>query len=140
MTLHDTLVINVMNQISEPTTLHVHGLFQTANNQMDGPSMVTQCPIPPGANFTYTIPIEQYGTYWIHGHNKGHYVDGLRAPLIIHNPAETYHYDEEYTLAFAGEAIFHFFFLQQSLYIHASILSLPLTPLASLHIYRLVPR
>lgn len=70
--------------------------------------MVTQCPIPPGANFTYTIPIEQHGTYWIHGHTKGHYVDGLRAPLIIHNPTETYRYDEEYTLAFAGELI-HFF-------------------------------
>ncbi|KAF9093929.1 hypothetical protein BGX23_002698 [Mortierella sp. AD031] len=101
VTLNDTLVINVINQISEPTTLHAHGLFQTGNNQMDGPSMLTQCPIPPGANFTYTIPIQQYGTYWIHGHNKGHYVDGLRAPIVIHNPAETYHYDEEYTLAFA---------------------------------------
>ncbi|KAG0073328.1 hypothetical protein BGZ89_006621 [Linnemannia elongata] len=101
VTLNDTLVINVVNQISEPTTLHAHGLFQTGNNQMDGPSMVTQCPIPPGANFTYTIPIEQHGTYWIHGHTKGHYVDGLRAPLIIHNPTETYRYDEEYTLAFA---------------------------------------
>ncbi|KAF9135877.1 ferroxidase fet3 [Mortierella sp. 14UC] len=101
VTLNDTLVINVMNQISEPTTLHAHGLFQTGNNQMDGPSMVTQCPIPPGANFTYTIPIQQHGTYWIHGHSKGHYVDGLCAPLIIHDPAEVYRYDEEYTIAFA---------------------------------------
>lgn len=69
---------------------------------MDGPSMVTQCPIPPGASFTYNIPITQTGTYWIHGHHKGHYVDGLRAPLIIHNPNEAYQYDDEYTIAFAG--------------------------------------
>ncbi|KAI1320225.1 hypothetical protein EDD11_001830 [Mortierella claussenii] len=101
VSLNDTLVINVINQIDEPASLHAHGLFQTGNNQMDGPSMVTQCPIPPGANFTYTIPIEQHGTYWIHGHNKGHYVDGLRAPLIIHNLNETYKYDDEYTIAFA---------------------------------------
>ncbi|KAG0098956.1 hypothetical protein BGZ93_009749 [Podila epicladia] len=101
VTLNDTLVINVINQIDEPTSLHAHGLFQIGNNQMDGPSMVTQCPIPPGANFTYNIPITQTGTYWIHGHHKGHYVDGLRAPLIIHNPNETYHYDDEYTIAFA---------------------------------------
>ncbi|KAF9343338.1 ferroxidase fet3 [Mortierella sp. AD094] len=101
VTQNDTLVINVINQIDEPTSLHCHGLFQTGNNQMDGPSMVTQCPIPPGANFTYTIPIEQHGTYWIHGHNKGHYVDGLRAPLIIHAINETYKYDAEYTLTFA---------------------------------------
>ncbi|KAG0241356.1 multicopper oxidase-domain-containing protein [Mortierella sp. GBAus27b] len=99
VTLNDTLVINVVNQLDEPTALHAHGLFQTGNAQFDGPSMVTQCPIPPGANFTYTIPIEQHGTYWIHGHNKGHYVDGLRAPLIIHNPTEAYKYDAEYTFA-----------------------------------------
>ncbi|KAF9574135.1 ferroxidase fet3 [Mortierella alpina] len=101
VTLNDTLVINAFNQLSEPTSLHAHGLFQTGNAQMDGPAMVTQCPIPVGGNFTYVIPIEQYGTYWIHGHHKGHYVDGLRAPLIIHNPQETYQYDGEYTLAFA---------------------------------------
>ncbi|KAF8952436.1 hypothetical protein CPC16_003869 [Podila verticillata] len=101
VTLNDTLVINVINQLDEPTSLHAHGLFQVGNNQMDGPSMVTQCPIPPGASFTYNIPINQTGTYWIHGHHKGHYVDGLRAPLIIHNPNEAYHYDEEYTLTFA---------------------------------------
>ncbi|KAF9427482.1 hypothetical protein BGZ94_004817 [Podila epigama] len=101
VTLGDTLVINVINQLDEPTSLHSHGLFQTGNAQFDGPSMVTQCPIPPGANFTYTIPIEQHGTYWIHGHNKGHYVDGLRAPLIIHNTNETYKYDEEYVIALA---------------------------------------
>ncbi|KAK3825394.1 MAG: Cupredoxin [Benniella sp.] len=96
---NDTLVINVINQIDEPTALHSHGLFQTGNAQMDGPSMVTQCPIPPGANFTYTIPIEQHGTYWIHGHAKGQYVDGLRAPLIIHNPNEPYKYDGEHVVA-----------------------------------------
>jgi len=101
VTLNDTLVINVINQLDEPTSLHAHGLFQTGNAQYDGPSMVTQCPIPPGANFTYTIPIEQHGTYWIHGHNKGHYVDGLRAPLIIHNTKETYTYDEEHVIALA---------------------------------------
>ncbi|KAG0242652.1 hypothetical protein BGW41_003755 [Actinomortierella wolfii] len=101
VTMGDTLVINVINQLDQPTALHAHGLFQIGNNQFDGPSMVTQCPIAPGANFTYTIPIEQHGTYWIHGHHHGQYVDGLRAPLIIHNTNETYKYDEEYTVALA---------------------------------------
>ncbi|KAI1309734.1 hypothetical protein EDD11_003986 [Mortierella claussenii] len=101
VTLNDTLVINVVNKLDQPTSLHSHGLFQTGNAQFDGPSMVTQCPIPPGANFTYTIPIEQHGTYWIHGHFQGQYVDGLRGPLIIHNLNETYKYDEEITVALA---------------------------------------
>ncbi|KAG0334070.1 hypothetical protein BG004_000569 [Podila humilis] len=99
VTMNDTLVINVVNQLDVSTSLHAHGLFQTGNGPMDGAAMVTQCPIPPNANFTYTIPIEQHGTYWIHGHHKGQYVDGLRAPLIIHNSGkESYQYDEEYTV------------------------------------------
>ncbi|KAJ3094650.1 ferroxidase fet3 [Phlyctochytrium planicorne] len=98
---NDTLVINVINQIDYGTSLHSHGLFQNGTVQYDGPSMVTQCPIPPGGKFTYTIPIQQWGTYWIHGHNRGQYVDGLRAPLIIHGPKEPiapHKYDKEYTI------------------------------------------
>jgi len=29
---------------------------------------------------------------------KGQYVDGLRAPVVIHPPKEVYSYDEEYTV------------------------------------------
>ncbi|KAJ3211961.1 ferroxidase fet3 [Dinochytrium kinnereticum] len=98
VTFGDTLVINVLNQLDVGTSLHSHGLFQNGTVQYDGPSMVTQCPIPPGEKFTYTIPIQQWGTYWIHGHNRGQYVDGLRAPLIVHAAKEPYKYDEELTI------------------------------------------
>jgi len=75
--------------------------------------------IPPGGNFTYVVPIDvdgQWGTYWVHSHssvgprnvlfvlkvlnllNQGQYVDGLRAPLIIHPPKEVHKYDEEFTV------------------------------------------
>jgi len=30
--------------------------------------------------------------------NQGQYVDGLRAPLIIHRPEEVHKYDEEFTV------------------------------------------
>ncbi|KAF9962943.1 ferroxidase fet3 [Mortierella alpina] len=52
VTFNDTLVINVVNQLSEP--------MRTAS--------------------------EWDLLYCIHGHHRGHYVDGLRAPLIVHNP------------------------------------------------------
>lgn len=29
---------------------------------------------------------------------QGHYIDGLRAPLIIHPPKETFSYDDEFTV------------------------------------------
>ncbi|KAI8853451.1 multicopper oxidase-domain-containing protein [Chytridium lagenaria] len=99
---NDTLVINVVNNIDFGTSLHCHGLFQNGTVQYDGPSMVTQCPIPPGETFQYVIPIKQWGTYWIHGHNRGQYVDGLRAPLIVQGPNEPNNapqkYDKEYTI------------------------------------------
>lgn len=41
----------------------------------------------------------QTGTYWYHSHYAGQYVDGLRAPLIIHNTPEMHQYDEEFTVS-----------------------------------------
>jgi iron transport multicopper oxidase len=46
----DELWIDVHNKLkNETSTIHFHGIFQTGTNQMDGPAMVTQCPIPPGS-------------------------------------------------------------------------------------------
>ena len=45
----DQVVVNVKNSlVNETTSIHFHGIFQQGTNQMDGPAMVTQCPIPPG--------------------------------------------------------------------------------------------
>ncbi|KAL1936528.1 hypothetical protein VTP01DRAFT_662 [Rhizomucor pusillus] len=98
VTLNDTLVIHTYNGLDVPTALHAHGMFQNGTGYMDGPSMVTQCPIPPGYNLTYEFNITQHGSYWIHGHYMGQYLDGLRAPLILHNTKEAYEYDEDLTV------------------------------------------
>ncbi|KAL0074534.1 multicopper oxidase [Phycomyces blakesleeanus] len=97
-TLNDVLVINIHNELNEPTALHAHGMFQNNTNYMDGPSMVTQCPIPAGMNFTYEFTITQTGTYWMHSHYGGQYADGFKMALILHNPAEPYKYDEDITV------------------------------------------
>jgi iron transport multicopper oxidase len=46
------------------------------------------------------LQVDQPGTYWYHSHNDGQYPDGLRGPLIIHDPDSPYkgHYDEELVL------------------------------------------
>ncbi|KAJ1903025.1 ferroxidase fet3 [Coemansia sp. S100] len=95
VSLNDTLIIEARNSLDTPTTLHAHGMYQNGTNYMDGPYMVTQCGIPPGQNMTYRIPITQTGTYWIHAHYGAQYVDGIRAPLILHNPKEPHKYDDE---------------------------------------------
>ncbi|TPX35112.1 hypothetical protein SmJEL517_g02450 [Synchytrium microbalum] len=82
----DTIVINVYNALSNGTSLHWHGMFQNGTNWMDGAASVTQCPIPPGSNFTYEFVVaNQYGTYWYHSHASSQYIDGIVGPLIIHN-------------------------------------------------------
>lgn len=47
----DELWIDLRNNLyNETSTIHFHGIFQNGSNQMDGPAMVTQCPIPPGSS------------------------------------------------------------------------------------------
>ncbi|TDZ34291.1 Iron transport multicopper oxidase FET3 [Colletotrichum spinosum] len=97
----DNIVINAYNNLgNQSTSLHFHGLFMNGTSHMDGPAYVTQCPIPPGSNFTYNFTITQPGTYWYHSHTQSQYPDGLRGPLIIHDPNSPYRslYDEEIVL------------------------------------------
>ncbi|CAI5760785.1 unnamed protein product [Candida verbasci] len=83
------------------TTLHFHGMFQHGSSQMDGPEMVTQCPIPPGETFLYNFTVDdQVGAYWYHSHTSGQYGDGMRGAFIIDDDDNPYkdEYDEEIVL------------------------------------------
>jgi iron transport multicopper oxidase len=100
----DRIIVNVNNSLgNESTSLHFHGLYMNGTNHMDGPVGVTQCPIPPGASFTYNFTVDQPGTYWYHSHHHGQYPDGLRGALIIHDPDSPHKdlYDEEIVLTFS---------------------------------------
>ncbi|KAH9958044.1 ferroxidase [Russula dissimulans] len=101
LTTNDTLIVHALNSLSEPTTLHHHGMFFNGSTWFDGAEAVSQCGIPTGQSFDYVVPINssgQWGTYWAHAHALGHYVDGLRAPLVIHPSTEVHSYDAEYTV------------------------------------------
>lgn len=81
----DTIVVHVKNRGVNATSIHWHGIFQNGTNWMDGTVGITQCPIAPGANFTYEFRVEgQSGTYWYHAHHAIQASDGLVGPLIIH--------------------------------------------------------
>jgi iron transport multicopper oxidase len=57
-TVGDQVIVNVDNQLgNQSTTLHFHGLFMNGTTQMDGPGQVSQCPIPPGSQFTYNFTV-----------------------------------------------------------------------------------
>ncbi|KIK54167.1 hypothetical protein GYMLUDRAFT_48961 [Collybiopsis luxurians FD-317 M1] len=88
----DLLVVNVHNGLSEPTSLHWHGIRHPAgSNSQDGASGVTQCPIPAGADYTYRVQIspEQHGTFWYHSHYSYQRADGLFGALVVHAPASS---------------------------------------------------
>ncbi|KAI8531614.1 hypothetical protein RHMOL_Rhmol11G0150100 [Rhododendron molle] len=80
----DRLTVNVQNQGKYNVTIHWHGVKQPRNPWSDGPVYVTQCPIKPGANFTYEIIFStEEGTLWWHAHS-----DWSRA--TVHGPIVVY--------------------------------------------------
>jgi FtsP/CotA-like multicopper oxidase with cupredoxin domain len=84
----DTVVVHATNSLgSQSTSLHFHGMFEQGTGQSDGAVSLTQCPIQPGASYTYTFTANPAGTHWYHSHNKGQYPDGLRGKMIIHDKA-----------------------------------------------------
>ncbi|KAI1492540.1 Cupredoxin [Biscogniauxia mediterranea] len=97
----DTVVINLSNKLGNETSgLHFHGINQINSNYMDGAAGVSQCPLPPDSCITYSFLADAPGTYWYHSHNMGQYPDGLRGPLIIHDPEDPYldSYDDDIIL------------------------------------------
>ncbi|SCV02253.1 LAMI_0G17282g1_1 [Lachancea mirantina] len=100
----DRVVIRLTNGLQNlKTSLHFHGLFHKVSegnqNEMDGPEMVTQCPISPGDTYIYnfTVP-DQVGTFWYHSHSGAQYTDGMRAALIIHDDGAPFEYDRDLTI------------------------------------------
>ncbi len=79
----DTVRVSVTNTLTEPTTIHWHGVAVPAG--MDGVPELSQAPIPPGGSFTYEFVATPAGTRWYHAHvneqaQQGH---GLAGALIV---------------------------------------------------------
>ena len=90
----DEIEITVRNNLwYNGTTTHWHGLRQWNTPEMDGVNGVTQCPIAPGHNLTYTFQALQYGSSWYHSHYSLQYADGLAGPMTIYGPSSA-NYDE----------------------------------------------
>jgi hypothetical protein len=54
----DTVVVNVINEAKNATSIHWHGLFQNGTNWNDGTVGVTQCPIAPGRSYRYEFVVK----------------------------------------------------------------------------------
>ena len=78
----DTVTLRVTNQLTEPTSIHWHGILLPTG--MDGVPGLSFPGIAPGETFTYRFPVRQSGTYWYHSHSGFQEQLGLYGALVIH--------------------------------------------------------
>jgi FtsP/CotA-like multicopper oxidase with cupredoxin domain len=92
-TLHvrpgDRLRIELVNRLTEPTNLHVHGLHVSPQGNGDNAFVV----VDPGASFGYEhhLPVDHPpGVYWYHPHHHGLVADqifgGLYGAIVVDDP------------------------------------------------------
>ncbi|MEU1035104.1 multicopper oxidase family protein [Streptomyces mirabilis] len=98
LSVGDTLVAELSNQLPNktPTSIHWHGI--ALRNDMDGVPPATQTAVRAGSTFTYKFIADAPGTYFFHPHVGVQLDRGLYAPLIVEDPKETLAYDDEWVV------------------------------------------
>lgn len=78
----DTLIVHFYNALSEPSTIHWHGVEMAA--VMDG-SHIAQPPVPAQGYFKYQFKLNNAATYWYHPHiNTNQNIErGLYGALVV---------------------------------------------------------
>lgn len=100
----DELTLSIHNALTEPTSIHWHGLLLPW--QMDGVPGVSFTGIAAGESFTYRFTLKQAGTYWYHSHSGlqeqlGHYGPIIIDPLV----PPPYAYEREYVVLLSDWAV-----------------------------------
>ncbi|KAL3338294.1 hypothetical protein AABB24_030439 [Solanum stoloniferum] len=86
-TSNNNIVVNVINQLDEPFLITWKGIQQRKNSWQDG-TLGTNCPIPPGKNFTYHFQVkDQIGSYYYHPTTALHRAVGGYGPITIYSRA-----------------------------------------------------
>ena len=87
----DTLTVKLVNKLSDPTSLHTHGLHVSPVGNGDNPFTT----VDPGMSKTYVYPIpvsQPAGTFWYHPHAHGlaaeQVASGLSGALIVEDDVD----------------------------------------------------
>ncbi|EPS68478.1 hypothetical protein M569_06286, partial [Genlisea aurea] len=84
-TSNNNIVVNVFNNLDEPLLFTWNGIQQRKNSWQEG-TLATNCPIPPGTNYTYKFQVkDQIGTYFYYPTTSTHRAAGGYGPLSIHS-------------------------------------------------------
>jgi CopA family copper-resistance protein len=93
----ETITLAVTNRLSEPTSIHWHGV--RTPSAMDGVPGLSFAGIPPGQTFIYRFPVHQSGTYWYHSHSAFQEQTGIYGPIIIEPKGGYAHrFDRDYAV------------------------------------------
>ncbi|SBT14554.1 multicopper oxidase family protein [Vibrio celticus] len=93
----EKVTIRFTNKLSEPTTIHWHGLRIPIG--MDGVPFLSQPPIMPGETFIYEFTPPDAGTFWYHPHMNSVKQLGMGlVGLIIVEESIPVPFDEEHAL------------------------------------------
>jgi len=84
----EPFALRLENALSEPTTVHWHGL--RIDNGMDGVPFLTQAYVYPGDGFDYAFTPPDAGTFWYHPHcNTLEQIGrGLAGVVVVEDPAD----------------------------------------------------
>ncbi|XP_054726840.1 uncharacterized protein LOC129236460 [Anastrepha obliqua] len=103
--VNDNIVVDVINYLAEPISIHWHGLSMFDTPEMDGAPFVSQYPIQPAEGYRYQFPAERAGSVWYHSHVGLQRSLGVGGSFVIRQPAQSdpqaylYDYDlPEHTL------------------------------------------
>jgi FtsP/CotA-like multicopper oxidase with cupredoxin domain len=98
LSVGDTLVAELSNQLPHKTTTSIHWHGIAMRNDMDGVPPATQSAVRAGSTFTYRFIADHPGTYFFHPHVGVQLDRGLYAPLIVEDPKESLDYDDEWVV------------------------------------------
>ncbi|WKX06826.1 multicopper oxidase family protein [Streptomyces sp. NL15-2K] len=98
LSVGDTLVAELSNQLPNKTATSIHWHGMALRNDMDGVPPATQTAVRAGSAFTYRFVADAPGTYFFHPHVGVQLDRGLYAPLIVEDPKETLDYDDEWVV------------------------------------------
>ena len=83
-------VLNELRDVDAGISIHWHGIDQIDSPEADGVAYITQLPIIPNQNYTYSFRANAGGTYWYHSHAGTQRSDGLYGALIINDAISGY--------------------------------------------------
>jgi FtsP/CotA-like multicopper oxidase with cupredoxin domain len=86
-----TITVHFHNRIDLPSSVHWHGV--RLDNASDGAVGVTQDPVAPGGEFTYTVHFPDAGIYWYHPHVREDIEQsmGLFGNMLVDAPGGDYY-------------------------------------------------